>query len=58
MQIRIFRAASLAEAMAQVRDTLGLDALILATEGRAGLVEVTAALDPTQEPAPRPPDRR
>ena len=52
MRIRIFRAASLAEAMAQVRDELGLDALIMDTETRAGLVEVTAALDTEDEPEP------
>ncbi len=52
MRIRIFRAASLADAMAQVRDELGLDALILGTEARAGLVEVTAALDTEDEPEP------
>ena len=50
MRIRIFRAASLVEAMAQVRDELGLDALILATDSRGGLVEVTAALEPEDEP--------
>ena len=52
MRIRIFRAASLADAMAQVRDELGLDALILGTETRAGLFEVTAALDTEDEPEP------
>ena len=52
MRIRIFRAASLADAMAQVRDELGLDALILGTETRAGLVEVTAALETEDEPEP------
>ncbi len=52
MRIRIFRAASLTDAMAQVRDELGLDALILGTETRAGLVEVTAALETEDEPEP------
>ncbi len=52
MRIRIFRAASLADAMAQVRDELGLDALILETETRAGLVEVTAALEMEEESEP------
>ena len=50
MQIRIFRAATLAGAMAQVRDELGLDALILTTSNQGGVVEVTAALDPEDEP--------
>ena len=52
MRIRIFRATSLADAMAQVRDELGLDALILGTETRAGLVEVTAALETEDESEP------
>ncbi len=52
MRIRIFRASSLAEAMAQVRDELGLDALILSTAREGGLVEVTAALEPEDEPEP------
>ena len=52
MRIRIFRATSLAEAMAQVRDELGLDALILSTASQGGLVEVTAALEPEDEPEP------
>ena len=52
MRIRIFRAPSLAEAMAQVRDELGLDALILSTARDGGLVEVTAALEPEDEPEP------
>ncbi len=52
MRIRIFRATTLAEAMAQVRDELGLDALILSTANQGGLVEVTAALEPEDEPEP------
>lgn len=50
MRIRIFRAGTLAQAMAQVRDELGPDALILATATQGGLVEVTAALEPEEEP--------
>ena len=50
MRIRIFRASTLAEAMALVRDELGLDALILSTASQSGLVEVTAALEPEDEP--------
>lgn len=50
MRIRIFRAPTLAAAMAQVRSELGLDALILSTRSEAGLVEVTAALEPEDEP--------
>ncbi|WP_419727861.1 hypothetical protein [Lichenicola sp.] len=52
MRIRIFRAATLAGAMAQVRDELGLDALILTTSSQGGVVEVTAALEPEDEPDP------
>lgn len=56
MRIRIFRAVTLAEAMAQVRDELGLDALILSTTKLGGAVEVTAALEPEDEPdLPVPP---
>ncbi len=54
MRIRIFRATSLAAAMAQVRDELGLDALILSTANGNGTVEVTAALEPEDEAEPRP----
>lgn len=50
MRIRIFRAPTLAAAMTQVRSELGLDALILSTRSEAGLVEVTAALEPEDEP--------
>lgn len=52
MRIRIFRGSTLAAAMAQVRDELGLDALILETASRDGMVEVTAALEPEDEPEP------
>ena len=54
MRIRIFRADSLVAAMAQVRDELGLDALILSTASGDGVVEVTAALEPEDEPEPLP----
>lgn len=54
MRIRIFRAATAAEAMRQVRDELGLDALILATASQGGVVEVTAALELEDEPDPLP----
>lgn len=52
MRIRIFRGSTLVAAMAQVRDELGLDALILETASRDGMVEVTAALEPEDEPEP------
>lgn len=50
MRIRIFRAPTRGDAMAQVREALGLDALILSTDTRAGLVEVTVALEDEDEP--------
>ncbi len=46
MRLKLFRAARMAEAMAQVRAELGPDALILATRRVADGVEVTAALEP------------
>lgn len=45
MRIKLFRAATVALAMAEIRDTLGLDALILDTAKVDGVVEVTAALE-------------
>ena len=53
MRLKLFRAPTVAAAMAQVREELGADALILATRRVAGGVEVTAALEP---PAPALPD--
>jgi len=49
MRLRLFRAARMAEAMAQVRAALGDDAVILETRRVAGGVEVTAALEPRAE---------
>src|SRR3954468_13804644 len=59
MRLRLFRAPRMAEAMAQVRAALGEDAVILATRGVTGGVEVTAALDaePEAEPWLITPDR-
>lgn len=52
MRLKLFRADSMAEAMSQVRATLGADALILASRRVGGGVEITAALDPdAQAPA-------
>lgn len=50
MRIRLFQAAGMAEAMAQVRAELGLDAVILDSRRVKGGVEVTAALDRAPEP--------
>jgi len=56
MRLKIFRAATTAEAMARVRSELGVDALILGTRKVSDGVEVTAALEPAVPPTPAPPD--
>jgi flagellar biosynthesis protein FlhF len=56
MRLKLFRAATMAEAMAQVRVELGADALILGTRRVAGGLELTAALEPLDEKPPPPPD--
>lgn len=55
MRLRVFRAARMADAMAECRQALGPDALILSTRRTASGVEVTAALEPAEEPLPPPP---
>lgn len=50
MRIKVYRAATIALAMAEIRDALGLDALILSTATLDGGVEVTAALETDDEP--------
>ncbi len=56
MRLKLYRAASMAEAMAQLRDELGPEALILSTKRVPGGIELTAALDqPDEPPAPAPP---
>lgn len=56
MRLKLYRAGGLSEAMAQVRADLGVDALILATRRVGTGVEVTAALEPEDDPplAPLP----
>ena len=57
MRLKLYRAASVAEAMAQVRAELGPEALILSTRRLAQGVELTAALEPEELPglsAPQP----
>ena len=57
MRLKLYRAADTAEAMAQVRAELGADALILSSRRVQGGVEVTAALEPDDDPvAPPAPD--
>jgi flagellar biosynthesis protein FlhF len=54
MRLKLYRAASVAEAMALVRAELGPDALILSTRRLAQGVELTAALDQADPPEPEP----
>ncbi|WP_426956246.1 GTP-binding protein [Muricoccus radiodurans] len=54
MRLRVFSAPGMAEAMAECRQVLGPDALILSTRRTAKGVEVTAALDPSEPPPPPP----
>ncbi len=56
MRLKLYRAATMAEAMARVRAELGPDALILATRRVAEGVEITAALEPESPPLPAAPD--
>lgn len=51
MRLKLFKAASMPEAMARVRSEMGADALILATKRIADGVEVTAAVEP-EDPEP------
>jgi flagellar biosynthesis protein FlhF len=54
MRLKLYRAASMPEAMSRVRSELGDDALILATRRVTGGVEITAAVEP-EEPEPSQP---
>ncbi len=54
MRLKLYRAATMAEAMARVRAEFGPDALILATRRVAEGVEVTAALEPEAPTLPPP----
>jgi flagellar biosynthesis protein FlhF len=58
MRLKLYRAASTAEAMARVRAELGADALILGTRRVRDGVEVTAALEPQDSVAPLPDPER
>ncbi len=49
MRLKLFRAASMAQAMGQVRSELGGEALILSSRRVADGVEVTAALEPDND---------
>jgi len=50
MRLKLYRAASVAEAMALVRSDLGAEALILSTRRVANGIELTAALEPADLP--------
>jgi flagellar biosynthesis protein FlhF len=52
MRLKLFRAAGMADAMAQVRAELGVDALIVSTRNVAGGIEITAAMEPEPDPLP------
>ena len=51
MRLKLYRAATVTEAMAQVRAELGTEALILSTRATSEGVELTAALEPGEAPA-------
>lgn len=55
MRLKLYRAATVAEAMSMVRRELGPEALILSTRRVADGVELTAAIDPP--PPPPQPER-
>ena len=57
MRLKLFRAAGMAEAMALVRADLGPDALILNSRTVPGGIEITAALEPEEEPLRSDPAR-
>ena len=55
MRLKLYRAATVAQAMAQVRSDLGPEALILSTRRTGEGVVLTAAIDPDDvQPAPLP----
>ena len=56
MRLKLYRAANMAEVMAQVRFDLGPDALILRTRRFADGVEMTVAVEPDGADAPPPPE--
>jgi flagellar biosynthesis protein FlhF len=57
VRLKLYRAATVAEAIARIRAELGADALILNTRRLGDGVEITAALEP-EEPALPPPAAR
>jgi flagellar biosynthesis protein FlhF len=55
MRLKLFRAATMAEAMARARAELGAEAIILGTRRVAEGIELTAALEAADEPVLIPP---
>lgn len=58
MRLKLYRATSMAEAMASIRADLGPEALILGSRRIASGIEVSAALEPVLEAVPEPALRR
>ncbi len=58
MRLKLYQAVSMTEAMARIRSDLGLDAVILGSRRVSGGIEVTAALEPGDDPSPLPLPRR
>jgi len=59
MRLKAYTAATIAEAMQQIREELGDDAVIVATESANGAVRVVAAFDEAETAPPaRPPTAR
>ncbi len=57
MRLKLYRAAGMPQAMAEIRAELGADALILSTRRIAGGIEVTAAAEGEADIAAQPPPR-
>ncbi|MDA8049239.1 MAG: GTP-binding protein [Rhodospirillales bacterium] len=58
MRLKLYRAASMAEAMASIRADLGPEALILGSRRIGGGIEISAGLEPAFEALPEPTLRR
>ena len=56
MRLKLYRAATAAEAIGRIRVELGADAFILNTRRVADGVEITAALEPEEPPPPATPE--
>lgn len=54
MKIKRFFAKDMRAALAEVKETLGSDAVIMSSKKVTGGIEIVAAIDPEQHPAPAP----